>query len=314
MKPMLACDWDPQKVRFPVYMQPKIDGVRGLNFGGALLARSLKQHRNAYTTRFWTAPSMIGLDGELAAQSETHPALCRLTSSALSTKEGEPFTLWWVFDYVRPETAALPYSERLALLRARVQVLEQEDNARWQRLRVVPTFQVGSVEELEALDTEWLEAGYEGSIVRGMDGPYKFGRCTTREGYLLRIKRFVEEEFLIDSIEEGQTNLNEAVVNELGRSKRSTHQEGMVSNGQVGALLGKLMKDVHEPQTGELLFKAGDPIRVSPGCLTQVERIRYFDKPSLILGKVGKFKFFPKGTKDRPRFPQFQSLRSEEDR
>ena len=51
MKAMLATDYEEAKLRFPVLAQPKIDGVRGVNFFGTLTGRSLKQHRNKYTTK-----------------------------------------------------------------------------------------------------------------------------------------------------------------------------------------------------------------------------------------------------------------------
>ena len=84
MKPMLATDADLDKLpSAPYIIQPKIDGVRGLNMYGELTGRSLKKHRNKYTTSFYSHSSLIGLDGELAAERETHPDLCRITSSPL---------------------------------------------------------------------------------------------------------------------------------------------------------------------------------------------------------------------------------------
>ena len=100
---MLAEDFDESKLIFPLIAQPKIDGVRGLNMLGTLTGRSLKTHKNVYTTKFYSQSCLIGFDGELAANSETHPDLCRITSSALSTIAGEPFTLWWLFDYRSPK-------------------------------------------------------------------------------------------------------------------------------------------------------------------------------------------------------------------
>ena len=64
MKAMLATDYEEAKLRFPVLAQPKIDGVRGVNFFGTLTGRSLKQHRNKYTTKFYSHSCLAGMDGE----------------------------------------------------------------------------------------------------------------------------------------------------------------------------------------------------------------------------------------------------------
>ncbi len=102
IKPMLAEDYVESKLKFPLIAQPKIDGVRGLNLEGQLTGRSLKAHKNLYTTAFFSQKPFKGLDGELAAQAETHPDLCRLTTSAVGTIDGEPFTLWHCFDLIVP--------------------------------------------------------------------------------------------------------------------------------------------------------------------------------------------------------------------
>ena len=128
-----------------------------------------------------------------------------------------------------------------------------------------------------------------------------------------RIKRFIDAEFLIDTIVEGNHNANESTINELGRTERSTHQENMLPNGLVGALEGTLLQDVADPTTSEIILSKGDKIRVSPGTMTADMRLYYFNNQHELLNQIGKFKFFPKGIKDKPRFPVFLSIRAKED-
>lgn len=307
MKPMLADDWDEAKVKFPVMWQPKIDGVRALNMTGALTGRSLKPHANRYTTQFYGIDEFAGLDGELAAQNETHPDLCRLTTSALNRIEGEPYTVWHLFDYVELDAPLTPYEERYERLVARVAELKRLFPIYTHHLQVVPSVRVECMDHLIQLDTKALEDGYEGSIIRNPFGVHKQGRSTVREGGLLRIKRFIEEEARVVAIEEGQTNLNEAKRNELGNIERSTHQENMVPNGMVGALLCVVQKDI--VVKGRKLLQAGQSITVSPGRMPHEDRVRYFQEPNLLIGQYIKFQFFPQGVKDKPRFPTFQSIR-----
>lgn len=301
-KPNLVSDCVEDKVKYPCGMQPKIDGVRGLGDYCRLVGRSLKPVVNVYTQKLFSDPGAAGLDGEFAAEHECHPDLCRLTTSALSTIEGEPFCLWWVFDYVTDETKNLPYSQRYEILVQRVAWLQaQPELQAWAgRLRVVPMTIVHNREEMEALDAKWLEMGYEGSIVVGLDNPYKEGRSTVREGGRLRIKRFVHEDAIVLSIEEGEHNGNPAEINELGRTSRSSHKENKFPNGMVGALI-----------CTDKLTNA--TIRVGAGRMTHADRLRYFEQPDLIVGQTIKYKRFPKGEKDKPRFPTFQTIRTEFD-
>lgn len=299
MKPMLASDWDGNKVRFPVIAQPKIDGVRGINTTGMLTGRSLKPHANRYATAFFSKPEYTGFDGELAAGDERDSALCRKTSSALSRIDGSPFVLWHVFDRLTPDAINLTYLDRLALLDLEVHV--RQVNGLATHLRVIPWVVCKNMEALIYHDTVWLDQGYEGTILRDPDGMHKQGRSTVKEGGLLRIKRFVEDDAVVLSIEEGRSNQNDAQTNELGQTFRTTHQDNMVPNGLVGSLL---CKDV----------KTGNEITVSAGSMDHDMRKHYFENPKELLGQVIKYKHFPKGVKDKPRFPTFQSIRLESDR
>lgn len=312
MKPMLACDWDPKRVRFPVWVQPKIDGVRALNLHGAVTGRSMDQFGNRYINEMFTAEQYIGFDGEMAAESETNPALCRLTTSALNRHEGHPFVLWWVFDWVTTSSSKMPYIERYFALKAKLayyndhmSYVQGHMNHPCQvgltRLRLMPYRVARDIVELAALDEQNIALGYEGTILRDPQGLYKSGRCTAREANLTRIKAFVEEDAVVTGVSEGQTNLNEAIINALGNTERSTHQENMVGNSMVGTLH---CTDV----------KTGQQIDVAPGCMTHAERRAYFDSPATLIGQTIKYKTFKHGVKDKPRFPTFQSIRMKADK
>ena len=313
MRPMLAEDFVEGKLRFPLGAQPKIDGVRGLNMLGSLTGRSLKSHKNKFTSAFYSRSTLLGLDGELAANSETHPDLCRITSSAVGTIAGEPYTLWWLFDYVTFETKSLPYKQRYQKLIERVNALMTEDNEVWHHLRVVPMVICHSQEELDACEEKWLAEGYEGVIIRDLTAKHKQGRSTVIEMGLLRIKRFIESECLVTGITEGNANENEAQTNELGRTFRSSHQENKVPNGMIGHFTGKALQTVKDPSSGKIVINEGDDIIVSPGKMPHDKRKFCFENPNLVLQKVIKFKFFPKGIKDKPRFPTYVSFKIESD-
>lgn len=299
---MLACDWKEDKLRFPLYAQPKIDGVRALNFDGQLTGRSLKPHANKYVTKRFSHPMLRGFDGEMAAQGSNHPSLCRLTTSALNTIEGEPYVEWHLFDHITNETINEPYRNRIRCLRVAVERIREafEVSYLFPHLKIVPSYRCETIEELLNLESRFEAEGYEGTIIRDINGKYKQGRSTVREGGLLRIKRFIEEEAVVLSITEGESNMNDAQQNELGLQFRTSHQAGMVPNGLVGSLQC-------------LVVKTGEEITVAAGRMTHHEREVYFRNQEHLIGKTIKYKFFPKGGKDKPRFPTFQCIRVESD-
>lgn len=310
MKPHLLDDWCQDKLVFPLIGQPKVDGVRALNLTGKLTARSLKPFKNKYLTSRFSHSALIGFDGEMAAERETHPDLCRLTTSATGTILGEPYVLWWLFDYVTVENRNAGYEHRMLQLAERVRQIVGEAPHLHPHLRIMPSKVLHSLEELLAYDDENLIAGYEGTVLCGADMPHKDGRAG-KKLFKWRIKRFVDFEFQVHTIFEGEENQNEAQINELGNTFRSSHQENKVANGMVGAMLGTVLADVFDGDT--LLFSKGQEVRVGAGRLTHDQRRHYFINQNEFKSLIHKAKFFPKGIKDKPRFPTWQTFRNAED-
>lgn len=298
MKPMLARDWIESKVKFPCIVQPKIDGVRALCIDGKLVGRSLKPFANKYVTQMLSRPEFSGFDGEITVgtpEDRTSETLCRDTTSAMNRIEGEPVVTWTIFDVVSNKK----YSDRIKEAYA-------VDGPVY--IRVIGGSLVRNMKELLAYESQCLDMGYEGVILRDPDGLYKEGRSDSKM-QCWRIKRFIEEEVLVTKILEGSKNNNEKKVNELGRTERSSHQENMQPNGEVGTIVGTLLKDIFHPVTGNVLFKEGLEVQVSPGEMTQDECKFYWNNQDQIIGKVIKFKTFPQGVKDKPRFPTFVCFR-----
>ncbi len=309
MKPLLAVNYIESKLVFPLGAQPKIDGVRGLTTEGGLTGRSLKKHKNKYTTAFYSKPEYAFFDGELAAELETSPDLCRITSQVLRTIQGEPFTLWHLFDCLHRNVVQGPYIQRYQYLEQLVK--HEQTHGRMQHARVVPMHVCNNLKTLLYWDTTWLEMGYEGTIIRGLQALHKEGRSTPTQGQLLRIKRFIDAEAIVVSLEEGTRNDNEAQTNELGRTFRTSHQENKVANGVVGNMQCRMLADVE--YDGETILRKDQIVTVSPGAMDHDKRRHYWDNPGEIVGHVIKFKFFPKGIKDKPRFPTYQCHRDDAD-
>lgn len=312
IKVMRAENWIPKKVKFPVWAEPKIDGVRGYNPEGVLLARTLKQHRNRFVTSNFSSALYIGFDGELAAEDERHPDLCRLTSSACSREDGSPFVLWHIFDFVTEDTIHLSYRSRYLTMKHKIEDLQSRGLCG--HLRIVPYIECNNMGELEAAHQHYMELGYEGTCFYGPDVKHKEGKSSPTHNGVLRIKDFIDFEYEILAVTEGEENLNEKQTNELGRSFRSSHQENKIGNSMVGSISGRVISDVFDlhDSTKRLLTK-DQIVTVSPGQMSHDDRLYYFANQDQFVKRIGKGKFFPKGIKDKPRFPIHMSLRSKED-
>ncbi len=308
-KTQQPCDWYEDRVKFPCLIQAKIDGVASYNRNGKIVGRSLKAHENKFTTNKWSVPELHGFCGEMTSgYNPTGNDLCRITSGDLRRHEGEPDIHWWIFDFCTDETKELPYLERMKI--ASDLFLKTIPDSLAEKMHFVETVVVHDMQGLLEEENVYLDEGYEGAIIRDMNAPFKYGRCGKTFMGAWRIKRFIDAEFLIEEILEGEHNNNEAKTNLLGRTERSTMQENMLPNGMVGTLRGTLLEDVLDPQTKEIILKAGIKIDVAPGSMPHSERKYYFDNQNELLMKIGKFKLFPKGVKDKPRFAQFQGIRN----
>ena len=99
--------------------------------------------------------------------------------------------------------------------------------------------------------------------------------------------------------------MNEASISELGLTKRSTHQDGMVPAGTLGKMHCRVT-------TGGWFDGVEISVGGGPG-LTMSERSKIWNNRDNLVGKIIKFRFLGVGSKDAPRMPQFLGFRDPED-
>jgi DNA ligase-1 len=310
LKPQLAEDAILDSIIYPVWAQPKIDGVRALNLDGTLTGRSLKKFTGTGITERFSQPYHRYLDGEMVLGPDPCAArLCSLTTGAMGAFKGVtemPDLYWWIFDFVGPSADTMPYAERYKLAE---HVVNSAGDA---RLRLVPFEIVHSRQQVDALMAQWLDDGFEGLILRNPNAVYKEGRATQKGQQLWRIKPWSDFEIKVTGVTEGAKNTNVAKTNELGRTERSSAQAGLVPNGQVGSIQGIILKDVLD-HGGRILFKSGMEITAGSGEMTVEEATAWFKDQTQIVGHIAKIKHMTHGVKDLPRFPTFVSKRLAED-
>jgi DNA ligase-1 len=296
MKPILAADvTDFSLMRYPVYGSPKIDGVRALMLD-RFRPRSLKLFPNVATRDHFDRfiQELATLDGELRVGPLNAADMCRATSSALATVEGDPQAVWHVFDVANPD---LTFEERLRCLRRHMGSLGSKKRKEM-RIELVEHTLIRSAAEAEAFEHEKLARGYEGVVWRSPTGLYKYGRGTMRDQTFMRTKRFEDAEGRVIGFNELMRNGNEAKVNELGHQVRSHHQANKTGGEQLGALVLKVVTGPLKGQTFEL----------GTG-FTEAQRIQLWVKRHELHDRLVKFRYFAHGVKDKPRWPSFQGFR-----
>lgn len=299
MEPLLATASKKLPLVFPLFASPKLDGVRAwmpewLGPGRvSILSRKMKAFPNPEVLEKFNLEAFEGLDGEFTVGNPTAPDVFRTTSSTVMSQTASTDGLVFrVFDDIRAG-ADIPFRDRLATLHRRVEGLDN--------VSLVEQYLVHDAAELLELEEFWLSQGYEGAMVRSPGGLYKFGRSTEKEGILLKVKRFEDCEATVLEGLELEHNDNPQVEDERGFSKRSSHKENKRGAGCLGALEVRGLNGPYE----------GVTFRVGSG-FDQATRAELWARRDTLPGLVVKVRYFPSGSKDRPRFPTFQGFRNVE--
>ena len=227
-RPMLACSESAHNyfdaLTFPLLASTKIDGIRATVRGGVVYARSNKPFPNPHLQAKFK--DFEYYDGELVLGDPTSQSCCRDTGGVTNSKDKPVDGIHFhVFDHVG--SLRSPYKFRHEQLDCK----GADDPA----VHILDQVLIENLKDLLEFEEEVLEQGYEGLILRSPNAPYKCGRSTAKEQYLLKLKRFVDAEFEVIGFEERMKNNNAKVINELGRSKRSSHQENKSGRGDLGA-------------------------------------------------------------------------------
>jgi len=275
IKPMLAHKLDESKIDWskPVYMQPKLDGVRCLFTKDGAFSRTGKQFMNVQhieedLKRFFIERPDIILDGELYNHNLKHDfeKIISLVRKQKPTNEdrieAKKLTQYHVYDYI--DYPAITYKERLNNLTT--------SDIYNEHIKYVLTSIVVTPAMTKVIHQEYLDMGYEGSILR-TDTPYKHGRSWG----LMKFKDFHDAEATI-------------VGYEAGKGKRE---------GTIGKFL-------MEDDNG---IKFGCP----PGKgYTYADMTNMLENVHDYIGKEATFTYFERTKAGSYRHPLFKTLRNYE--
>ena len=203
LKPMLAHKFDDNRVDWslPVYIQPKLDGVRCLFTKNGAYSRTGKQFKNLAHIELVLIPFFkqypdVVLDGELYNHELKHDfekiiSLVRkqkpTADDRLEAKELVQFHVYDYFDGVMYDS----YKTRMhQLVNSAIYDVQ---------IKYVPAYLVDSYNYARKMHADFLKQGYEGSIIR-LDGLYKHGRSYD----LMKFKDFSDTEATIIGYETGK--------------------------------------------------------------------------------------------------------------
>lgn len=228
-KPMLAKDFakiKPEKLTFPCWMQPKLDGIRCIVTAEGAFTRQNKPilsipHIIEQLAPFFEAYPDAVLDGELYNH-ELREDFQQITSivrrdlspdqDLTAKKEAERVAnlekaVALIQYHIYDATGSMSGENAPTRLEDFVFFHDMND-LDWDDgdicngdLHLVRTEPVLKPETIDALHGQFTGQGYEGSMVR-LDGPYE----NKRSGLLLKRKDFDTAEFTIERVEEGNGN------------------------------------------------------------------------------------------------------------
>lgn len=292
-KPMLAASLiDIESVKFPVYVTPKIDGVRTLKIGGEMVSRSMKPIRNVEVSNFLKKILPEGADGEIMIGDNFQETTSLVMSVGKLICDAKVRFYW--FDLVTDDLKK-SYIDRIGDMNAFI--ANNKEILSHHFVPLIPT-KIDSLEELLEYQQKILYQGFEGVMLRTAHGPYKCGRSTLKEFSLVKMKKFEDDEAIVTGFNELEKNKNEKVMNELGYMKRSSHQDGKIGMDTMGSI--------------NLRWKDGVEFSVGSG-FSAAERKAIWDDRDNLIGKIVKFRYFAIGVKTAPRFPTFIGFRDPDD-
>ena len=203
-QPMLAKDWNDEKhkISYPIFSQPKLDGIRCVVKSDGMWSRNGKPIISAphifeaLKPLFEINPDLI-FDGELYADKFANDfnKICSIVKKTKPTNndliDSKNSIQYHIYD--------LPSYN--ATFTHRYKHLHKMLTNYNPSIVVVKTEQIDNDNDVEGYYFDYINEGYEGQILR-LDEEYQ----NKRSKYLLKHKTFVDEEFVILGINEGEGN------------------------------------------------------------------------------------------------------------
>ena len=207
-EPMLAAKWEDykDKIQYPIFSQPKLDGIRCIVTKDGMFSRNGKPIISAphiyesLKSLFETNPQLI-FDGELYADKFANDfnkivsLVKRTKPTAEDLADSKKNIQYWIYDL---PNSNLNFGERCYALD---ELFDTELQSFEKHCVLVETDTCNNESEVMELYGEYVDKGFEGQMLR-LDSKYENKRSKS----LLKHKSFIDEEFQILDIVEGEGN------------------------------------------------------------------------------------------------------------
>lgn len=272
------------RLRYPVLATLKKDGIRALRLNGTLLSRRLKPIPNRFIcNKFKSLPA--GFDMELwkpgmdyndiqsIVMSEDHPDSCMVECHVL--------------DWFAENIIWQPYIARI-------------DAAHYVggEYFIQHPVECKNADELFEYEKFIINQCGEGICFRTPDSPYKQGRSTLKEQWLVKLSRFSRDEAVVIGFKEQMENGNKERRDGRGHMNRSTYAHLMRGKNTLGAFIVR-------NKEGQVF-----PIGTGVG-LTDKLRKHVWQMQDSFLGRTLTYKCKAHGRLLLPRQPIFVGWRNE---
>jgi DNA ligase-1 len=281
------------KLRYPVLATVKLDGIRALRMNGTLLSRRLKPIPNkSIRDRSLILPG--GYDMELWNPEMSYN---EIESIVMSREHKDSDKIQFrILDVFNHEC----YHNRCQDIDEWYRFVGTSDNYSWEY-----PVECLTPNELFLLFLSVESGQGEGICFRTPNSPYKQGRSTLKEQYLVKLARYIRTELTIIDFEEQMENANKLERNRLGYIDRSTFGANMYGKNTLGAFVCTYNSS------------DGTPITITVGTgvgLTDKLRKEIWLNRDKYLGKTIVVKHKPCGMKNKLRHPIFIGWRNEIDK
>lgn len=206
-EPMLAAKWEDRKdeIQYPIYSQPKLDGIRCIVTKDGMWSRNGKPilsapHIRESLDKLFKQDANLILDGELYADKFANDfnkivSLVKKTKPTTEDlKQSAKNIQYHIYDL--PSCNDCKFSDRYDTLLGLF-----HDNDIPKSCVLVKTIKVSNEQQVMQKYEDYIQSGYEGQMLR-VDAQYE----NKRSKYLLKHKSFIDEEYTILDIVEGEGN------------------------------------------------------------------------------------------------------------
>lgn len=224
-KPMLALEMEEKIVKFPCYIQPKLDGIRCLIYKKDTIIFQSRQNKlfASFTHLlpeleliFAKYPELI-LDGELYCHGLGFESITSMVRRAKVRHPDIEKINYVIYDYI--PTNMINYLDRMKLLSPFM----------FKKVFFIESIEGHNMKHIEDAHTHYTNNGYEGVMIRA-DGPYKQGRSKD----LLKYKKFLDKEYEVVSHHEGTgTHAGTPIFICITKTNTGDKTFGVTMNGPI---------------------------------------------------------------------------------